>query len=328
MTTCVVFSKSSYGVLRVFPIPIIQSNRSMSTREFSESQHVLDIERRLLRQCFFVCCVLVFNRNTLIALSSVTCDQSLPIAGYLPRRSLFRLSGRLGNGEKGNKAHESWWEGKRKRGGPFPSYPARPRFFNFPVFSLLSPFSSRFPTEGTSAEERALIDCLNSGFPEPFQFNIWKKKYKNLCTYIFEFTTTVSVVFFLIQSIAFFVLSTSLRNVWNNWSRIFWHTALIAKYNENDSCIIKKSKCSIMNTFHTFLYVTRQLVLKSQRCLVVCKTNGWNGVTLCNDSCNLESIERLTQIVTRQFAPNHCDGYYSGQWSKKSLQHCRNRCEK
>ena len=74
-------------------------------------------------------------------------------------RGLF--SGRLGNEERGNKARGSWGKRETKaRGGhwPFPSYPARPRFFfNFPIFSLFSPFSHRFSIEGASAEERGLI---------------------------------------------------------------------------------------------------------------------------------------------------------------------------
>ena len=78
-------------------------------------------------------------------------------------RGLFRLSGRLGNG--GNKARGSWEEGKRYRAGDAEkgkekarSSPAPPIFFfNFPVISLFSPFSRRFPTEGASAEERAWV---------------------------------------------------------------------------------------------------------------------------------------------------------------------------
>ena len=54
----------------------------------------------------------------------------------LLRRGLFRLSGSLRNGPWGeeNEAREL---GRRetKTRGPFPSFPARPRFFNFPVFS-------------------------------------------------------------------------------------------------------------------------------------------------------------------------------------------------
>ena len=67
-----------------------------------------------------------------------------------PQRSLssFRLSGRLENGERGNKACGGWGEGKWL-----------PQSFNFPIFfppppPPPSPFSHLFSTEGASAEER------------------------------------------------------------------------------------------------------------------------------------------------------------------------------
>ena len=75
----------------------------------------------------------------------------------LLRRGLFRLSGRLGNVEKENKARGSWGEGKRTRTGdtgkgkekerdeapsfsPLQTSTARPRFFNFLVFILFPCF--------------------------------------------------------------------------------------------------------------------------------------------------------------------------------------------
>ena len=52
---------------------------------------------------------------------------------------------RAGAGEKGNER------------APFPSSPARLRFFNSPVFSLFAPSSRRFSAEGASAEERDFL---------------------------------------------------------------------------------------------------------------------------------------------------------------------------
>ena len=62
---------------------------------------------------------------------------SLKLNFYICVSLLSCLSGRLGNGERRNKARGSWGEGKREQ--PFPSSPALPRFFNFPLFSLFSP---------------------------------------------------------------------------------------------------------------------------------------------------------------------------------------------
>ena len=59
------------------------------------------------------------------------------------RGGLFhRLPGRLGNGERGNKAHGSWGEGKQKCAVDTSPLP---RFFNFPVFFLFSCFLAVSP---------------------------------------------------------------------------------------------------------------------------------------------------------------------------------------
>ena len=74
-------------------------------------------------------------------------------------RGLFRLSGRLGNGERGNKAHGSWGEEKRKLA--LPVFPHALPIFQFLRFRSLSQFSRYLSTEGASAEERDTSTSTN-----------------------------------------------------------------------------------------------------------------------------------------------------------------------
>ena len=62
--------------------------------------------------------------------------------------SIFRLSGRLGNGKSENKARGLRVGAREKR-----NESATP-IFQFPRFRSLSPFSRNFSTEGASEEKR------------------------------------------------------------------------------------------------------------------------------------------------------------------------------
>ena len=79
--------------------------------------------------------------------------QATSYKASLLRRGLFRLSGRLGNGERETKRAGAG-EKENESAGSSHRPPHAPQFFDFPVFSLYSPFSRCFPTEGVSAEER------------------------------------------------------------------------------------------------------------------------------------------------------------------------------
>ena len=48
--------------------------------------------------------------------------------------------------------------------------------------------------------------------------------------------------------------------------------------------------------------VQRFVQLVSQRCFAACETSCWNGVTLCNDSCNLSRSRNGVSPLARQVA--------------------------
>ena len=88
-------------------------------------------------------------------------------------------------GENGNESARGTMGREKKRRDHFSTPPpASPRFCNFLVFSLFSPFSRRFPTEGASADERV-------------QFSL-SDKIKNL------FSSRKPVSSFLSQPICFY----------------------------------------------------------------------------------------------------------------------------
>ena len=67
-----------------------------------------------------------------------------------------------GAGEKGNEGARGTL-GREKKRRETSLLLAHPQIFNFPIFSLFSPFSRQFPTEGASAEERdTTVNSFNS----------------------------------------------------------------------------------------------------------------------------------------------------------------------
>ena len=65
---------------------------------------------------------------------------------------VFLVRWEMGKGEI--KLAGAWGKENENARGTLPIVPCAPRVFNFPIFSLFSPFSRRFSTEGASAEER------------------------------------------------------------------------------------------------------------------------------------------------------------------------------